>query len=132
MGFVFYWSIMVLVRSAEVTGKKTIQSLLHYCFGYTGEITINIALVFIAWGAMAAYVIILGDVLPKVLGFLMGEPSTEFMKLFLSRRGQVILSSFFVLFPVSMARSLAGLAKFSGIGKTTAHENRTCAESRSG
>ncbi len=45
----------------------------------------------------------------------MGEPSTDFMRLFLSRRGQVIISSFLILFPVSMARSLAGLAKFSGI-----------------
>jgi sodium-coupled neutral amino acid transporter 11 len=55
----------------------------------------------------------MGDVIPDVLKILMGEPQTEFMKLFLSRRGQLIIISILVLLPISLNRSLSGLANFS-------------------
>jgi amino acid permease len=57
--------------------------------------------------------IIMGDVIPDVLKILMGEPQTDFMRLFLSRRGQLIIISVVVLLPISLNRSLAGLANFS-------------------
>lgn len=115
MGFLFYFTIMTLVHSAVLTNKTSIQELVKHCFGKWGEAILNIMLFLNTWGCMASYTVIIGDVMPNVMRFLMGSPQTEFMSVFLSRRGQINLICFLIIFPISLARSLAHLGKYSGV-----------------
>jgi amino acid permease len=104
---------MTLIRASVIAEQGTSQSLMSHCFGKAGEIVINCAFIFNSWGSMVSYCVIIGDVVPDVLKILMGEPQTKFMELFLSRRGQLVMISILVLLPISLNRSLAGLANFS-------------------
>ncbi|KAJ3378562.1 hypothetical protein HDU92_007310 [Lobulomyces angularis] len=119
LGGIFYWSILTLTKASIKSEKKTLQSLTKFCFGERGEVLLNFTLFLIAWGAMASYTVIIGDVLPDILSHAIGTEvnhpkNNVFVNAIISRRGQVILTSFFILFPVSMAKTLAPLAKYSG------------------
>ena len=56
---------------------------------------------------------ILGDVFPDVLFALFGEQEDQFMRILFSRRFILSILSLLVLLPISMNRSLNGLAFFS-------------------
>lgn len=88
---------------------------MRFCFGAPGVVVLNISLIFLCWGSIAAYTVILGDVLPDVLKQLIGS-SDPIIRFIISRRGTVIFCSAFILYPVSAQKSLAKLAKFSLVG----------------
>lgn len=115
MGAIFYWSILTLAKASQKSKTKDIQSLARHCFGAPGVIVLNASLIFITWGSIAAYTVILGDVLPDVLHQLI-ETSDPAVRFIISRRGMVIIFSVLVLYPVSAQKSLANLAKFSFVG----------------
>ncbi|KAL3899290.1 MAG: hypothetical protein SGCHY_002149 [Lobulomycetales sp.] len=113
LGLLFYWTIMTLIRASVIAKKDTAQEMMVYCFGKAGEIVINITLLLNSWGTAISYSVIIGDVVPDVLRVAMGEPQTEFMRLFLSRRGILTIVSLGILLPVSLNRGLASLSYFS-------------------
>jgi sodium-coupled neutral amino acid transporter 11 len=127
LGILFYFTIMTLVKSANLVRASNLQELVNVCYGRVGEVGLNIVLFVTAWYAilslqrrtsMAGYTVILGDVLPDVLHHAIGGDDgrgnlSPFVNWLISRRAQVLLVSWLVLFPVSLARSLSALAKYS-------------------
>jgi sodium-coupled neutral amino acid transporter 11 len=118
LGLLIYFTIMTLVKSALLTRASTLQQLVNICFGRTGEIGLNIVLFVTAWTSMAAYTVIIGDVLPDILHHAIGgdngrDSLSPFVNWIISRRSMVLFTSWLVLFPISLAKSLAKLARFS-------------------
>ncbi|KAJ3397527.1 2-oxoglutarate dehydrogenase complex E2 component [Lobulomyces angularis] len=112
MGAVFYWTIMTMVRASVDSETKNIQDLMKFSFGKPGELFLNITFLLLAMGSILAYTVILADILPDIMRTLL--PSAK-DSLLLSRRALIIIVSVGLLFPVSLSRSMAGLAKFSGV-----------------
>jgi sodium-coupled neutral amino acid transporter 11 len=106
---------MILVRGSIKAEATSMQSLVRFCFGKYGTMALNAFLLILAWGFLATYTVIIGDEVPSLLESIIGQPSTKFMEWMMRRRAVVMLASFCVFLPVSMSRSLAGLAKYSGI-----------------
>lgn len=106
---------MILVRGSIKSETTSMQGLVKFCFGKYGTVFLNLFLLILAWGFLATYTVIIGDEVPSLMVSIIGEPSTEFMKWIMRRRAVVMLASFCVFLPVSMSRSLAGLARYSGI-----------------
>ena len=115
MGFIFYWTIMTLTYASVKSETENIQELLKFCFGTPGVIVLNLSLLMIGLGGIMVYNVIIADSIPNALQSIMGKPQTDFMVFFLSRRGMIIILDLLVLLPISMAKSMAGLAKFSGL-----------------
>ncbi|KAL3898818.1 MAG: hypothetical protein SGCHY_002480 [Lobulomycetales sp.] len=118
VGLFIYFTVMILVKASEKTRTRSLQSLVNVCFGSAGEIFLNLVLFVVAWSSMAAYTVIIGDVIPDILHHSVGgdagrdslSPAVNWL---ISRRAQVLFWSWLVLFPISLAKSLARLAKFS-------------------
>ena len=129
MAAINFYTIMALVKASVKSNTSSFQELVEFCFGRVGIICLNIMLLFFTWGILASFSVILADEMPAVLKriyfyifkcsfslmyiALVGVPGSDFMLWFVARKSQVILVSFFVILPIALSRSLAGLAKFS-------------------
>lgn len=61
------WTIMTLVRGAVRAETTSMQGLIRFCYGFWGTVFLNVTLLFLAWGFLTSYTVIIGDELPSVL-----------------------------------------------------------------
>jgi sodium-coupled neutral amino acid transporter 11 len=111
VGAIFYWSVMTLVKAAKKAKAETIQELADKCFGRMGLIVLNSTLILLTWGGLIVFVILMGDIVPKLFRLLNIE--NDILLGLLGRRSVLTIISVFVIFPIASLRSLDGLAKFS-------------------
>lgn len=71
----------------------------------------NIVVFTLAYGFILAYTLMIQDVTTSVLSTLLDQSSPT-LRMLSSRRAVVIIVSVALLFPISLSRSMAGLAKF--------------------
>lgn len=67
---------------------------------------------------MAAYTVIIGDTVPIVIRAVFGMASenadlSTFLKILTDRRVVIVLSSYFIMFPIASIRDISALAKYS-------------------
>lgn len=104
---------MTLVRSAALTKTHNAQQLLRHCFGIWGERFINLLIFLLSWASVAVYTLLMADVIPVFLRYYVATDNS-FVKMLISRRGVVVFLSI-LLIPMSLPRSMNGLAKFSSL-----------------
>lgn len=116
--FLVYWTLLVLLRAGLKANTWSYHDLMRKCFGPVGSYTYAIFAFLFAFGGMCAYVVIVGDTLPIVLRSLVGMADTNAKltgatKYLTDRRVVIIITSLFVMLPVSSFRDISKLAKFS-------------------
>jgi len=100
-------SLRLLVETAKYVGVSTYELLLEACFGKVGFIFISVNMLILSYGALVAYLLLIKDTLPFLIGI---DPSNVPM-----RRAVLIISSLFICLPLSSQRDVADLAFTSKI-----------------
>lgn len=95
-------------------GVYTFEDLLQLPFGKPGHNFILASMFLTAYGAMVAYLLIIKDTLPSVLG-LEDEPGEGS---FLEREVVMVVTSFCIVVPLSMQRDMSSLACTSALSVT--------------
>ena len=82
----------------------TYEDLMSYPFGQAGQAFILLNMFIIAYGAMVAYLIIIKDTVPTILGMPHGQQAG------VEREVILIITSLLVVVPLSMQRDMASLS----------------------
>eukprot|EP00584_Thalassiosira_punctigera_P002351 CAMPEP_0172537278 /NCGR_PEP_ID=MMETSP1067-20121228/8899_1 /TAXON_ID=265564 ORGANISM="Thalassiosira punctigera, Strain Tpunct2005C2" /NCGR_SAMPLE_ID=MMETSP1067 /ASSEMBLY_ACC=CAM_ASM_000444 /LENGTH=646 /DNA_ID=CAMNT_0013322547 /DNA_START=11 /DNA_END=1951 /DNA_ORIENTATION=+ len=110
-------SLRLLIEQASFHPKlrhlpvHTFEDLASYPFGKYGSGFVLLNMFIMAYGAMVAYLLIIKDTVPTVMGFEHGEHLLE-------RNLILILTSLCIMVPLSMQRDMASLSCTSAISVT--------------
>jgi len=106
VGLMTYKSLNILVQSATVNPHlklrqvSTYEDLLYYPFGIWGRGFILLSMFVFAYGAMIAYLIIIKDTIPTILGFDKG----------FEREVVLLITGLIFIFPLAIQRDMATLS----------------------
>jgi len=104
----FTWfSVSVLIKSGVEVKRRSYEGLCEYCFGWMGFKVVSFFMLVFAFGAMCAYLVIVGDTLPVVFKQLFGKE--------LSRDLVIFLFALFIILPLSLLRDMAKLSWSSSL-----------------
>lgn len=106
------WTVGVLIKDSKLSGQKTYQGLMNFCFGKFGYIIISIFQFIFAFGGMCAYGIIVGDTISTVMSHIL-ESSFIGYSLLTSRTLIICVTTLFVILPLSLNKDISKLAKTS-------------------
>jgi len=98
-------SLRLLIETAKHVDVQSYETLLEASFGKFGFYFISIAMLCNAYGAMVSYLMIVKETLPSLLGY---DDDDEYMG-----RVTLTVSTLLIIFPLSMQRDMAALAKTS-------------------
>jgi sodium-coupled neutral amino acid transporter 11 len=87
-------------------GVLTFEDLMFMPFGKLGSDFILLNMFVLGYGAMVAYLLVIKDTVPTILGFTDEEHSGSFIQ----REGVMIVTSLLIIVPLSMQRDMASLA----------------------
>jgi sodium-coupled neutral amino acid transporter 11 len=110
-------SLRLLIEQASFHPKlhhlpiHTFEDLASYPFGKFGSGFILFNMFIMAYGAMVAYLLIIKDTIPTVLGYEHGDNLLE-------RNLILVVTSLFIMVPLSMQRDMASLSCTSAISVT--------------
>eukprot|EP00833_Pecoramyces_ruminatium_P009652 jgi/Orpsp1_1/1183684/evm.model.c7180000086268.1 len=106
------WTVGVLIKDSKLSGQKTYQGLMYFCYGKFGFLIISLFQFIFAYGGMCAYSIIVGDTISAVLKQYI---STSFFAYsFVTSRSAIIcFTTFFIILPLSLNRDISKLSKTS-------------------
>ena len=88
VGFLTDVSVRSMISIGIDLNASNYEQLAKKIFGHRGYVTISGFMFFIAWGAMIAYCIIIGDVVPDIMGW---EKTAS------SRAGSMVVCSLVVM-----------------------------------
>ena len=91
----------MIVTLGRDLGVNDYERLAEKIYGRRGYSTICVFMIFLAFGAMVAYCIVVGDVVPELLG-VSSSPA--------ARPVSIILCSGLVMLPLSLLRDMSSLA----------------------
>ncbi|ORX83502.1 hypothetical protein BCR32DRAFT_261078 [Anaeromyces robustus] len=106
------WTVGVLIKDSKLSGQKTYQGLMYFCFGKFGFLIISLFQFIFAYGGMCAYSIIVGDTISTVLSQYI-SPSFFGYSFLTSRNAIICLTTFLVILPLSLNRDISKLSKTS-------------------
>ena len=106
-------SLRLLIETAKHIDVQSYETLLQAAFGPAGFYFISAAMLCNAYGAMVSYLMIIKQTLPQLLGYDATEGDDDYM-------ANVILtaSTLLVIFPLSLQRDMAALARTSIVSVT--------------
>ncbi|KAG4084630.1 hypothetical protein H8356DRAFT_1436005 [Neocallimastix lanati (nom. inval.)] len=106
------WTVGVLIKDSKLSGQKTYQGLMYFCYGKFGFLIISLFQFIFAYGGMCAYSIIVGDTISTVLAQYI-SPSFFAYEFLTSRSVIICLTTFLVILPLSLNRDISKLSKTS-------------------
>ncbi|XP_050546370.1 putative sodium-coupled neutral amino acid transporter 11 [Daktulosphaira vitifoliae] len=104
------YSLVLMLRSAHISGSFSYQSLMKCAFGKCGYIVLSFLQFTYPFIAMISYNIIVGDTATKVLVRLFSLPLDS---IFAQRYFVIAMATIFITTPLCMLRNVARLAKAS-------------------
>ena len=96
------YGVSVLIQCGRVTGKFDLTDLMEHYFGRRGFLACNLIMWVFAFGAMVAYLIIIGDTIPRVLVSWGWEGAR--------REIVIVICATFIILPLSLLRDMSMLA----------------------
>ena len=108
------WTVRLLIRSGKLASRSSYQDLVEFCFGSRGLAYVSVFQFIFAFGAMCAYLVIVGDTMPIVLRQMVGNGS-ELVLFLTSRRFVIFITTLFISFPLSLYRDISKLANTSAL-----------------
>ncbi|ORX49259.1 hypothetical protein BCR36DRAFT_412780 [Piromyces finnis] len=106
------WTVGVLIKDSKLSGQKTYQGLMYFCYGKFGFLIISIFQFIFAYGGMCAYSIIVGDTISTVLAQYI-SPTFFAYSILTSRNFIICLTTFLIILPLSLNRDISKLSKTS-------------------
>ena len=103
VAFLIDRSVILLVECGTKAGKTNLEDLTGHLFGRRGHTLATIFMFMYAYGAMVAYMLIIGDTVPVVLRYTFGNGS-------LDRDAVVVLVALCIILPLSLLRDMSSLA----------------------
>jgi len=91
-------------------GVRTYEDLVSVPFGRTGRMFILSSMLVLAYGAMVAYLLIVKDNVPTILGIVQDGGGDDVQGVTWRREGVMVLASLFVMVPLSLTRDISELA----------------------
>ncbi|CAD6505214.1 BgTH12-00707 [Blumeria graminis f. sp. triticale] len=108
------WTIRLIVINSKLSGRRTFQGTVEYCFGRTGLVAISLAQWAFAFGGMVAFGIIVGDSIPHVAAAIWpGLKSIPILGLLTNRKAVILVFIMSISYPLSLYRDISKLAKTS-------------------
>ncbi|XP_025415205.1 putative sodium-coupled neutral amino acid transporter 11 [Sipha flava] len=104
------YSLVLMLRSAHISGSFSYQSLMKSAFGRPGFVVLSFLQFIYPFIAMISYNIIVGDTATKVLISLFSLPHDS---IFAQRYFVIAMATIFITTPLCMLRNVARLAKAS-------------------
>eukprot|EP00520_Triparma_pacifica_P003440 CAMPEP_0118649452 /NCGR_PEP_ID=MMETSP0785-20121206/9711_1 /TAXON_ID=91992 /ORGANISM="Bolidomonas pacifica, Strain CCMP 1866" /LENGTH=502 /DNA_ID=CAMNT_0006541741 /DNA_START=125 /DNA_END=1630 /DNA_ORIENTATION=+ len=104
VGYLTDCSVRMIVTLGRDLGVNDYERLAEKIYGPRGYNAICVFMIFLAFGAMVAYCIVVGDVVPELLG-VTSSPA--------ARPVSILLCSMFVMLPLSLLKDMSSLAKTS-------------------
>lgn len=100
-------SLRMLIGMGKHVSVQSYETLLEAAFGRKGFVFISLNMLLMGYGAMIAYLLVLKDTFPIVLGIADDDEQ--------SKRIVLLVSSLAVILPLSLQRDMADLSKTSTI-----------------
>lgn len=100
-------TLRLLIETAKHIDVSSYEILMEASFGRPGFIFISCSMFLIAYGSTIAYLLVIKDTLPILCGV---NPDDEFL-----RRWVLVVSSLFIILPLSTQRDMADLSKTSQV-----------------
>lgn len=111
-GFLGYYSLMLVIRSAEKAKVYSYQELAYITFGKPFRTIVNIVFFFSNWGPAIAYIILVSQLMARAFGIFFNPSSLpEWLTDPHSTWWPIIVATVFVL-PLSLAKELKSLRYF--------------------
>ncbi|CCU78231.1 amino acid transporter [Blumeria hordei DH14] len=108
------WTIRLIVINSKLSGRRSFQGTVEYCFGRTGLVAISLAQWAFAFGGMVAFGIIVGDSIPHVAAAVWpGLGSIPILGLLTNRKAVILVFIMSISYPLSLYRDISKLAKTS-------------------
>lgn len=96
-------SVIMMVECGIKNRETSLEGLCKHLFGKKGYVLATTFMFMYAYGAMVAYMLIIGDTVPVVMNYAFGDGSP-------SRELVVVLVAVFVILPLSLLRDMSSLA----------------------
>ena len=109
IGVVVAYTVDLLPRLGKMAGKNNYIDLTYHCFGKWGYYYMGIMQFLFPFGAMIAYLVIIGDSMTDAVR------SGTSNGVLTSRYFWISIFAWLIIFPISLPRNVAHLAKFSGL-----------------
>lgn len=110
VAYVTDYSLILMVRSAHLSGKFSYQGIMEAAFGKPGYILLGILQFFYPFIAMVSYNVVVGDTVTKVIVRISGTDQTS---VFAQREVIVFVATLLITIPLCLYRDIAKLAKIS-------------------
>ncbi|XP_072272911.1 putative sodium-coupled neutral amino acid transporter 11 isoform X2 [Pyxicephalus adspersus] len=110
VAYITDYSMILLVKSGEMSGTRTYQSLVSRTFGFPGYMAVSALQFLYPFAAMISYNIITGDILPKILQRIPGVSSESILA---DRRLAILGTTAVVTLPIALYRNMQRLGKVS-------------------
>ncbi|GMH98572.1 hypothetical protein TrST_g7065 [Triparma strigata] len=101
VGYLTSQSVQMIVEMGRDLNVMDYEKLAEKIFGRKGYTTISIFMLILAFGAMVAYCVVIGDIVPEILGITRTATS---------RALSIILCSGGVMLPLSLLKNMSNLA----------------------
>lgn len=109
-GYLTHHSTRMLVDLAKKVNVYNYEELVYTCFGKAGYIAVCFFMISFAFGALCAYLVIIGETIPMVFEQWGGEGT-----ILVNREFIIIISAVFVMLPLSLLRDMSALSKTSAV-----------------
>ncbi|XP_077303695.1 putative sodium-coupled neutral amino acid transporter 11 [Lithobates pipiens] len=110
VAYVTDYSMILLIKSGEMSGTSTYQSLVSRTFGFPGYMAVSALQFLYPFAAMISYNIITGDILPKIFQRIPGVSPESILA---DRRLAILGTTALVTLPIALYRNMQRLGKVS-------------------
>ena len=106
VAYLVHQSTIMIIECGLVAKKLNLEELCRHLFGVHGYNICSLTMFLFAYGAMIAYLMIVGDTVPVALDYFMGAEAP-------SRTTVMLLAGCFIMLPLSLLLDMASLASTS-------------------
>lgn len=106
------YTVRILVETGLRTGCTDYEGVAQYCFGKAGFFAVSLFMVFFAYGAMLAYLLIIGDTIPQAFDTIDSGNKIPFLH---NRELVIALVAVGCVLPLSCLRRVESLAWTSSL-----------------
>jgi solute carrier family 38 (sodium-coupled neutral amino acid transporter), member 11 len=99
-------STVIIIECGLVNKKLNLEELCRHLFGVHGYNACSMSMFLFAYGAMIAYLMIIGDTVPIALDYFMGDDAP-------SRTAVMLVAGFCIVLPLSLLRDMSSLSSTS-------------------
>ncbi|KAK6908169.1 hypothetical protein I203_102170 [Kwoniella mangroviensis CBS 8507] len=108
------WTIRLVILTSKLSGRDSYTETMYHCFGPAGAAAVSFFQFAFAFGGTAAFHVIIGDTIPRVISFIFPSLSQHaVLRLLVDRRVVILLCTLAVSFPLSLHRDIVKLSKSS-------------------